>query len=102
MSNAKASTRSFTLLNTFHGTEAVVIPRPDPSGVATLTRSQVRRAERKLCGMSDCSCGGEASVMGGRFWLDWTDGPYADHPGYWTLHDGSVGLLDDDAVRIQL
>jgi len=48
---------NYTLYNDFHATRAVVRPTgPDKR----LTNSQVKRAWRKLCGMSDCTCGDEA------------------------------------------
>lgn len=59
-----------TLINSFHNTSAVVVVPDDRAvivkgdwgvgkrQVLTLTKSQVDRADRKLCGMADCSCGG--------------------------------------------
>lgn len=47
-----------TLRNDFHNTEAVVIPHNLHGREGFLSARQVKRADRKLCGMSDCTCGG--------------------------------------------
>lgn len=44
----------YTLKNDFHATEARV--RPDPRGY--IGAQALRRAEMRLCGASDCRCGG--------------------------------------------
>ena len=66
-----------TLTNDFHNTEAVVRSSPSQHGVGSLTADQLRRAVRKLCGISDCMCGG---VRGGDYYVD---------PEQWSS-DGSV------------
>lgn len=43
-----------TLTNDFHNSQARV--RVDVPGI--MSRAQVQRAQRKLCGISDCTCGG--------------------------------------------
>jgi hypothetical protein len=43
-----------TLRNQFHNTRTVVIAESNQ----ILSDSQVRRAEKALCGMKDCGCGG--------------------------------------------
>ena len=50
-----------TFTNDFHGTEASCVTQ---SGI--LNVDQVKRLRKKLCGMSDCSCG---DVRGGDFAL---------------------------------
>jgi hypothetical protein len=47
-----------TIWSISHPTMAYVIPAAD----GTLTEGQVQRIEKALCGMSDCRCGGLASV----------------------------------------
>lgn len=58
--------RKVTLHNKFHGSSATVISRTEPvyhdtpfgqMVEITLSEDQVRRADKKLCGMI-CSCGG--------------------------------------------
>lgn len=44
---------TITLANDCHNTEAHIRVGDD----GQVTASQVRRAERKLCGMDDCHCG---------------------------------------------
>jgi len=41
------------LTNDFHGTECFVLASAD----GELSHSQIKRAQRKLCGISDCTCG---------------------------------------------
>jgi len=50
-----------TIKNNFHGTEARVRFSSLP---ATLTAGQIKRVRRALCGMTDCSCGGNLSERG--------------------------------------
>jgi len=50
-----------TLRNDFHNSEARVRVAGLP---ATLTRSQVVRVRRKLCGISGCTCGGPLGERG--------------------------------------
>ena len=96
--------RALTLTNDFHNTEAVVHPRvveTTRSGkrILGLTHRQVLRADRKLCGMADCRCGGIAGERG-RFWLD------ECHVGEWSvtrntyvLHDGDIdGVFENDEL----
>jgi hypothetical protein len=42
-----------TIKNDFHNTEINLVLKGD-----NLTRSQMRRVNSELCGMSDCRCGG--------------------------------------------
>ena len=49
-----------TIRNDFHHTETRV--RVPADGV--LSRWQVRRVRRALCGMADCKCGGDLSERG--------------------------------------
>ena len=44
------------LTNGFHGTEVRVRARPDSAGLPTLSRRQVQRARRTLCGSPTCAC----------------------------------------------
>lgn len=57
-----------TLTNDFHNTAAIVRVTPRESThyglMADLSRAQTRRAEKKLCGMSDCSCSGALGTRG--------------------------------------
>ena len=57
-----------TLKNCFHGTEATINLKPNKPA----SRGQMKRAYDKLCGMSECRCGG---VRGGQempegLWLE--------------------------------
>jgi hypothetical protein len=71
---------NITLVNDFHGTEAVVRPREIEKywerghhvfhAIHGLTHSQVLRARRKLCGIAECTCGGIAGERGGQWWVD--------------------------------
>lgn len=45
---------TLTLRNDFHNTTCKIRMRPDQT---VLTRSQMRRVRKTLCGMSDCQCG---------------------------------------------
>jgi hypothetical protein len=45
-----------TFRNDFHNTTATAFAEPVHGGLR-LTTSQVNRASKKLCGMSDCACG---------------------------------------------
>ena len=47
-----------TLYNDFHNTSARVRVEKDDYDTIYLTRSQINRANKKLCGMRDCICGG--------------------------------------------
>jgi len=51
------SRKRITFHNTFHNTKAVSFAKVMQDGTLELSDSQVRRASRKLCGMSDCECG---------------------------------------------
>lgn len=51
-----------TILNDFHNTTAQV--RPGLDGI--LSASQVLRVRRKLCGVSECRCGGTLGERGPR------------------------------------
>lgn len=79
-----------TLTNDFHHTEAVVIPGPSD----TLTSRQVKRAWAKLCGMSECKCGGNAGERGGAYVVDGDR-----HSGYrlvhWSVFDHRYALDND-------
>ena len=97
--------RALTLTNDFHNTEAVVHPRVVcvnewGQRFLGLTHSQVRRADRKLCGMPDCSCGGIAGERGGRYWLslDSEDGWTVTRNTY-VLHDGDMDGVFDELVE---
>lgn len=48
--------KKVTLKNNFHGTQCNVIPKETKSGWLVLTHSQMKAAERKLCGMDGCTC----------------------------------------------
>lgn len=49
------------LTNSFHQTTATVVVRHRADGSIYLRRSQVERARRKLCGISDCTCAHDAA-----------------------------------------
>lgn len=57
-----------TLINDYHNTTTNVIYKKTPNHRPYLTANQVNRAEKALCGMSDCKCGG---VRGGKWALDY-------------------------------
>lgn len=46
--------KKITFTNNFHNTKCTVNYKP---GQTVLSRSQMRRIENKLCGISDCCCG---------------------------------------------
>ena len=73
------------LRNDFHDSEAVVRTRG-----GRLTRRQVRRARRKLCGISTCTCG---NAVGTRGLQRLPDGRLLqiEHD-----YDGGVTLLEGD------
>jgi hypothetical protein len=58
--------KKITIRNKFHNTEATLVPSKiqeveqghEHVIFATLSDSQVRRADKVLCGMKDCKCGG--------------------------------------------
>ena len=52
-----------TLVNEFHNTEAKI--RGTVGG--KVSRDVVRDAEKKLCGIPECTCSGYAGVRGGRY-----------------------------------
>lgn len=54
------------LTNNFHNTSVSVAP--------VLTKAQVKRAWRTLCGHADCMCGGEAGERGGQWRVVSPDG----------------------------
>ena len=58
----------YTLTNEFHNTSTVVV---SPNGM--LSRRQVRRAWKTLCGTESCLCGGEAGQRGGEWGVDQAD-----------------------------
>jgi hypothetical protein len=51
--------------NEFHDTEVTLVARSVYKGRWYLTRSQVNRARRVLCGIDGCTCGG---LLGQRGW----------------------------------
>lgn len=94
-----------TLTNTFHGTAAAVRPmvtHTDHLGnrFLGLSHRQVLRARRKLCGISRCSCGGQAGERGGRYWVALTNqDPWLAQRNTYGLHDGhSDGISTDDRM----
>lgn len=55
------------LKNDFHGASASVRAQILDYGMhneISLTASQMKRAARKLCGISSCTCGGPAGIRG--------------------------------------
>ena len=52
--------KTATIINDFHHTEATC--RPGPGG--QLTKRQVQRLQRILCGISDCQCSGDLGQRG--------------------------------------
>ena len=52
--------KTATIYNDFHHTEATC--RPDAEG--RINRRQVRRLWHKLCGITDCECGGDLGQRG--------------------------------------
>lgn len=55
------------LRNDFHNTKTTVISEVLDFGQhqeITLSKSQMARAARKLCGIADCKCGGPAGIRG--------------------------------------
>jgi hypothetical protein len=52
--------KKVTITNDFHGTEITLIQRNG----GYLTRTQILKARRTLCGISDCRCGGALGERG--------------------------------------
>ena len=50
-------TRTITLTNSFHNTEAIVKPKKIIRCCYQMTKQAFKRAENKLCGISGCMCG---------------------------------------------
>ena len=50
----KAIGQKFTIRSNFHNTRINIVSEVDTA----LSESQVKRIDRALCGISDCSCGG--------------------------------------------
>ena len=67
--------KTYTLTNDFHRTEVQVRPTFNKYGEATLSHRQVLRAQRALCGMSDCYCSAHGA-RGGEYWIDDTCAHY--------------------------
>jgi hypothetical protein len=61
--------KKITLSNEFHSTEATVIPQLIADGrfkgYYKISRKVAMRLRNELCGMSDCSCGGNFGERGG-------------------------------------
>ncbi len=55
-----------TLTNDFHNTEATVIVNDS----MMLSNSQIKRAQKKLCGMSGCECSNAAGTRGRQYLPD--------------------------------
>lgn len=68
--------QTITITNNFHNTTARL--RVPDSG--SITKRQYQRAMRKLCGISDCTCGGE---RGSRYQLVKDSGSY--EPSYYVV-----------------
>ena len=59
--------KKITLTNNFHNTKTVVLADVvdcETHFEVALTGPQMRRAERKLCGVAGCKCGGPAGIRG--------------------------------------
>jgi len=61
-------TKSITIRNSFHNTEVNLRPTLCHAGVLEFSPSQVRRAQRELCGDSNCRCGGALGQRGAQDW----------------------------------
>ena len=61
--------KTYPLVNTFHRTSVGVRPTFNSHGEAILSHRQMLRAQRALCGISDCVCGAYG-VQGGMHWID--------------------------------
>ena len=59
----KSGNMRMDIRNDFHNTEVTLVAKSVYKGVWHLTRSQVNRARRVLCGVAGCTCGG---VLGQR------------------------------------
>ena len=59
-------TEKITLRNEFHNTEVGLLVDRDAyhQGGADLSRSQILRARRELCGVQGCQCGDELGCRG--------------------------------------
>ena len=72
-----------TLTNNFHNTETTITAKG-----GNITASQLKRAERKLCGMTECMCGKVDQKAEG-----------LDGKNYRLIHnfsdDGECAVLDD-------
>jgi hypothetical protein len=54
--------------NKFHNTRAVAIVTGYPGAYSILNAGQVKRLERKLCGVKGCKCGGFWFAVSGQGW----------------------------------
>ena len=54
------TTKTITLSNEFHNTEINLIAKIDARGNVWLSKGQVSRARRTLCGIGGCTCGDAA------------------------------------------
>ena len=59
-----------TIVNRFHNTSASVVVRHD---FAILSRNQMERATKALCGMADCVCGGWGVAVDQHGHAYWTE-----------------------------
>jgi hypothetical protein len=63
--------KKITLTNDFHNTEATVIPQliteGRNKGLYKISRKTALRLRSKLCGNSDCTCGGNFGERGGAY-----------------------------------
>jgi len=61
--------KKITLTNDFHNTQATVIPQPvtegRDKGYHKISRKTMLRLRNQLCGLHDCTCGGQFGERGG-------------------------------------
>jgi len=73
---------SITFRNDLHQTEATLIAKQDDKSRIVLTGSQVSDTRKKLCGVSDCVCGG----------------PFGERPSGRVHIDGKLWNIDAKAI----
>ena len=84
--------KTITLRNDFHKTECNVRLKENQT---TLTKNQIQRAMKKLCGVSGCQCGG----IRGKQDFNWEYSLYTDRFGYNEFE--TIEILDSIPAMVQ-
>lgn len=69
--------KKIVLRNDFHNTATtatvVVIPGSERKGYVKLSKGQVMRIRRELCGSKECHCSGFLGIRGYQPYIDWEE-----------------------------